>query len=120
MIERITDAWQGKAPFSAKRSSDWHKVRDAYLEKNPVCACCGGNKKLQVHHIKPFHLHPELELEESNLITLCRRKKYGIDCHLLVGHLGWFKNYNPNVETDAPLVYGRLNERHLHEEKDAE
>ena len=115
MIERITDAWQGKAPLSAKRSSKWSKVRDAFLEKNPVCACCGGTKKLQVHHIKPFHSHPELELEESNLITLCRVKKKGIDCHLLVGHLGWFKNCNPNVIEDSKRVYERLQERHLPE-----
>ena len=113
MIEKITDVFTGKAPFGAKRSSEWGKVRKAFLEKNSICACCGGTKKLQVHHIKPFHSHPELELEESNLITLCRRKKYGIDCHLLVGHLGWFKNHNPNVLTDSTFVKGRLNEEHF-------
>ena len=118
MIERITDAWQGKAPFSAKRSSEWSRVRKEFLEKNPVCACCGGDKKLQVHHIQPFHSHPELELEESNLITLCRRKKYGIDCHLLVGHLGWFKNVNLHVEEDAALWNGRLQEENFPKEEE--
>jgi hypothetical protein len=101
MIERITDAWQGKAPFSAKRSSEWSRVRKEFLEKNPVCACCGGTKKLQVHHIQPFHSHPELELEESNLI--------------LVGHLGWFKNVNNHVVEDSELWNGRLQERNFEE-----
>jgi hypothetical protein len=113
MIERITDTLQGKAPLSAKRSPKWSSVRKEFLKSNPVCACCGGVKKLQVHHIKPFHTHPELELDTDNLITLCRRKKYGIDCHLLVGHLGWFKNINNHVIEDSQLWNQRLKERNF-------
>lgn len=49
----------------------------------------------------PFHEAPELELEPSNLMTLCERKKYGINCHLLVGHLGDYRRINPDVHGDA-------------------
>lgn len=80
-----------------KRSSLWPKVEKDFLSKNPACAACGSSKHLNVHHKRPFHLHPELELDETNLITLCMDK----DCHLLIGHGDNFKAYNPNVEQDV-------------------
>lgn len=113
MFTRITDSILGKAPISAKRSSDWPRTRSEFLEKNPTCAVCGGSKKLNVHHILPFHLRPELELEESNLITLCERKKYGIHCHLLVGHLGNYRNINLHLFEDVELLSGRLKEKNF-------
>lgn len=60
------------------------------------------------HHIKPFHLFPELELDTENLIPLCESKKYGINCHLFVGHLGNFKRYNEEVVTDAIIWNAKL------------
>ncbi len=84
-----------------KRSSKWRKVRNAYKKKNPKCALCKGKVKVEIHHKKPFHLFPELELVKNNLISLCESGKYGITCHQLVGHLGNYKRYNPNVEIDV-------------------
>ena len=80
------------------RSSKWHEVRNEYLEKESKCAACGSRKNLQVHHKKPFHLHPELELNSENFIALCMDVE---ECHLLIGHGDSFKFYNPNVESDA-------------------
>ena len=40
------------------RSLLWPKVRAAYIKSHPVCELCGSGKDLNVHHIKPFHLHP--------------------------------------------------------------
>lgn len=80
------------------RSPEWKKTRDNFLEANQTCAACGSKNNLQVHHIQPFHLHPELELEESNLITLCMDQ---FDCHLNLGHGDNFKAYNPNVVSDS-------------------
>ena len=80
------------------RSPEWRKVRDEHLEKFPMCEACGTSKELQVHHIKPFHLDPELELDENNLMTLCMAK---FNCHLQIGHGGSFNMYNPSVEEDA-------------------
>lgn len=84
-----------------KRSSKWHQVQKNFLNKNPVCAICESKNKLNVHHKKPFHLYPELELDETNLITLCMDTK---ECHLLVGHLDSFKKFNPNIDDDIKNI----------------
>jgi len=85
--------------FGATRSSKWSTVRKAHLEKHPTCAVCDKKSSLlnplQVHHCQPFHKFPELELESSNLITLCP------DHHLFIGHLMSFKSWNENVKADA-------------------
>lgn len=84
-----------------KRSSHWGSVREHFLKNNSVCACCHSNIKLNVHHKKPFHLHPELELDENNLITLCMSKS---ECHFLLGHGGDFKAYNDNIDDDVKII----------------
>ena len=100
-FERIKDHIQGKAAKGQKRADGWLEFRDAYVRDNPKCVVCGAKKKLQVHHIVPFHVAPDLELDPTNLLTLCVNKKYGINCHLLVGHCGNYRRVNPNVELDA-------------------
>jgi len=79
---------------SKKRSPKWDGVRDAFVATHPTCAACGSNKRLQVHHILPFFMHPELELENSNLIVLCMDSE---ECHLNIGHGGSYRCYNPMV-----------------------
>ena len=96
-----------------ERSPKWPKVEHAHLKKNPTCACCGGNMNLNVHHKKPFHLFPELELEPTNLITLCMDGDK--DCHIKLGHGGSFKAYNPNVEEDVKAVNVSFNTTLLEE-----
>ena len=96
-----TDRIQNRAPKGAKRSPKWAAVRDAHLKKHPRCACCGGTKKLRVHHLEPFHVSPAKELDPDNLLTLCEAGKYGINCHLLVGHLGNWRRWNPLAVFDA-------------------
>lgn len=108
IIKNIKDVIQGKAPLGHKRSNHWPTVRKHHLEQNPVCIVCGDKEKLEVHHIKPFHEHPELELEPTNLITMCESKSYGIICHLLVGHNGSYKKINPNVLEDAKIWNTKL------------
>lgn len=86
-----------------KRSSQWEKVRREFIKKNSRCAACGSRilPKLQVHHKKPFHLFPELELVEENLIVLCEDGPMNTNCHGLIGHAGNWSDYNENVVTDA-------------------
>lgn len=86
--------------FSDPRSPEWEFVRKVYLHEHQVCALCGSGKDLQVHHIKPFHLYPELELDSENLITLCTSKYWGFSCHLIAGHGGNFKWENPWINED--------------------
>ncbi|MEP3478013.1 MAG: hypothetical protein ABJZ55_02085 [Fuerstiella sp.] len=96
-----TDTFQRRHPSGTKRSGSWPRVRDEYLKGHPECACCGGTKKLRVHHRLPFHLRPDLELDPENLMTLCEAGKFGINCHFLLGHLGNWKRFNPLVRTDV-------------------
>lgn len=83
------------------RSPKWPAVEHKHLKEQPFCKYCGHILNLQVHHIKPFHLYPELELDDNNLITLCMEPS--LRCHLIQGHLGsWFK-YNPNIVKEATI-----------------
>lgn len=83
----------------AKRSPKWGALRRKFLA-GKKCAFCGGTKKLEAHHINPFHLHPELELDEQNLIALCEGNK-DVNCHLVMGHYFNFKLFNCDVENDC-------------------
>jgi 5-methylcytosine-specific restriction protein A len=96
----LADRLTGKAPTGAKRSSKWRLVRNEFLKGNQ-CLVCEGKKSLIAHHEIPFHLAPDLELEESNLIALCESGRYGINCHLLIGHLGNWRRANVYAWADA-------------------
>ena len=105
LLSYIKDRLQGKAPKGARRSKHWRKVRKAYIKAYPFCAVCGTTKKLEVHHIYPFHLFPELELKEDNLITLCDGGgKAGMkSCHLFFGHYGTWFDANLRVREDSEV-----------------
>ncbi len=79
--------------FLAGRSAGWFEVRKMHLASNPSCAACGGRKRLQVHHILPFHKFPARELDPTNLITLCTFRA----CHYRFGHAFDWKAYCPDV-----------------------
>jgi 5-methylcytosine-specific restriction endonuclease McrA len=100
IISHIKDVVKGKASLFRPRSSKWPDLRKSFLKSHPECAACGSKEFLEVHHIKSFRLNPELELDPKNLITLC--DKPGPDNHhMYIGHLGNFKQENPNVRTDT-------------------
>jgi hypothetical protein len=98
LSEATVDGW------GDPRSSEWSAVRAAHVKRHPACLACGSVEQLNVHHIEPFHLRPDLELEPSNLVTLCREH------HFRIGHdpdgpwkpqkPSWIKS-NPNVRQDA-------------------
>lgn len=96
----LADTLPSKAAEGQRRSSQWRSVRDEFI-RGKSCACCGGRRFLIAHHIVPFHLSPILELDPTNLIVLCEAKRYGINCHLLLGHLGNWQRANPFVAADA-------------------
>lgn len=112
-LESDLEIERAGAPNGTQRSSHWPVVRAAYLKDHPACALCGGTEKLEVHHIRPFHVHPEFELDPTNFITLCEANKFGIDCHLMVGHLGSFKSWNENVIMDASVWNVKIKNRPL-------
>ncbi|HLZ64251.1 MAG TPA: HNH endonuclease [Ktedonosporobacter sp.] len=87
-----------------ERSPEWARVAQVHRLREPACVACGyRGKKLQVHHIKPFHLHPHLELDPENLITLCEAR--GREHHLLLGHLDAWDSYNEHIRADAKHFY---------------
>lgn len=101
---------QSREPMAlgGPRSSQWPKVRAAYLVKHPKCEACGGREGLQVHHVLPFKAAGNEdddgdgitnELDEDNLITLCTGDT--MNCHLWISHAGRFQSFNPNVREDA-------------------
>lgn len=104
MISKIKEVLLDKKyDWSKNRSSKWPEVRKAHLKENPECAVCGSKTSVEVHHIKPFHIAPELELESTNLISLCESKKYGVNCHLFFGHLGNYRAENLNIIEDVSI-----------------
>ena len=109
MIKKLFDYAVGKAPLKAARSTQWPKCRKAFLALNPRCSVCNGTAKLEVHHISPFHLAAHLELEPANLITLCEAKRYGLNCHLAIGHLGNYRRINDMVRRDVAYWRRKLN-----------
>ena len=78
------------------RSPGWRSVRFKHLTQFPTCAACGREKNLEVHHVVPFHMNRDKELDPSNLLTLC-----GDTCHLAFGHLFDWSSHNPSVREDA-------------------
>ncbi len=60
-----------------RKTGIYYRWRKSVLERdNYTCIFCNNNNaKLQVDHIKPFALFPELRFELSNGRTLC------VDCH---------------------------------------
>jgi 5-methylcytosine-specific restriction endonuclease McrA len=90
---------------AADRSPQWRSVRDTYAAAHPACEACRAKAKIHVHHVKPFSLWPESELDAANLISLCDR------CHLLLGHLGDYRAHNPLVREDAARMLARVKAR---------
>lgn len=110
MLQRLYDVLAGK-PSSA-RSSQWPKVRAAHLKKEPDCQVCGKRADVDVHHIVPVHVPiPDggrsLELEPTNLITLCAVH------HLWHGHLGRWDSWNLDVRLDAAQMREKIRNRPL-------
>lgn len=94
----------GAKKIEHSRSPEWASVAKEHRLREPVCVACGyKGKHLQVHHIKPFHLHPQLELDPHNLITLCEAR--GRDHHLLLGHLDAWTSYNEHIREDVKRFY---------------
>lgn len=83
------------------RSPQWSTLRKNFLRENPKCKACGSTVSLQVHHVRPFHIDPALELDHTNLITLCMSKN---ECHLRLGHGDNFKAFNPLIREHCAFV----------------
>jgi len=80
-------------------------VRIEHLRVEPACIVCGTRVHVEVHHVEAFHAKPELELEPSNLVTLCRRD------HFVFGHLLDFRAWDPDVRAHVKIYRGWVEHR---------
>ena len=103
------------ASHDIQRSPHWSAVVKSFLKKDSKCDVCqestiwSGIFAHQVHHIHAFHFcvllgRPDLELDHRNLCILCQVP--GQHHHLLIGHLGEFRSYNPQVAEFAQRYRG--------------
>lgn len=95
-----------------QRSGKWPLVRRKFLA-GKRCAVCGGKKNLQAHHIRPFHMFPELELDPKNLLPLCEGNLV-MNCHLIFGHFGNFaRKFNINIKRIAAQWLPKITSKSL-------
>lgn len=94
-LQKIADLAKGRP--EPVRSPLWDKTRHAHLQTQPACQWCKTVKKLEVHHIEPYHLAPSSELDPKNLITLCDK------CHFVAGHNCNWKSFNQGVKYDCDI-----------------
>jgi 5-methylcytosine-specific restriction protein A len=93
----------GKRDEELGRSGQWARVRREHLAVSPSCIACGRARDVEVHHVVPYHERPDLELDPTNLVTLCADP-----CHLVFGHLLSWRRSNPHVREDAHCYMARV------------
>ncbi len=76
--------WKGGKPWERFENEDYQRWRTAVLNRDKYTCqhcyriCKKREKGLAAHHIKAYATHPDLRLELSNGLTLCRQ------CHMKV------------------------------------
>lgn len=79
------------------------KAKKLYVKQNPECAVCGCKDHLEVHHVEPVHIKPQLAADPYNFITLCDKGNSG--CHFVFGHFRNFRTkWNPFIRIFAEEV----------------
>lgn len=71
---RQYDEWRGSSSARGYNAA-WQRFRRMFLRRNPWCADCADDLKLQateVHHVKKVREYPHLRLVESNCMALCK------------------------------------------------
>ena len=108
------DKYLSSLPTLTRRSPKWSRFRDSHLDSEACCQICGqfDRKYLVVHHIKPFHLFPELELDPDNLITVCTNGPGGLNCHFVFCHKSNWLDFEPDIRNLANLLYPYLSKHY--------
>ena len=89
------------------RASDWPQFRKIHIKN--ACEFCGTKgtvlSPLELHHVLPFHLYENLELDHTNVVTGCR------SCHLKFYHLGSFRSFNEQIKDHIKLFANLIKNR---------
>lgn len=74
----------------------WKNYKRIYTHRHHplVCAACGDYRRVELHHIVPVSVSPELMCIDTNIVPLCHTH------HFIIGHLSNWNNYNPHVLAD--------------------
>ena len=77
-ISRFHWNWKGgisSKNHSIRNSAEYKKWRSGVFKRDHFTCCDCGKKggELNAHHVKPFSEYPELRLDISNGITLCKK-----------------------------------------------
>jgi len=91
--------------FGIPRSSKWPEVEKAFRKLHPRCEVCGTDKDINIHHLKSFATHPELELDFDNLWTVCRIH------HFWLCHLGSWASLDENAKADCLALADKIKHR---------
>jgi len=93
------------------RHPQWRKESGLWL-RGKVCAASGSTRNVRAHHLIPFHVRPDLEMDCDNWLALSDDGWGGINYHILIGHGGDFTDYNPHAVGDAArcliMIRGRI------------
>ena len=100
--------YESIAPLlSIARDKRWAKESRQFLADNPHCVVCGTTDYCVVHHVKPFHLFPELEMDWRYWRTVCETPSH--NDHFAVGHLFNWSRYNQEFDELAKRIKDLLN-----------
>ena len=78
------------------RSPKFAKLAKEFIkEKGGKCEATGVSFDLEVHHILPYHLYPEKELDKNNFIVLTHW------IHFFLAHLGRWASHNEKIVEHA-------------------
>lgn len=92
--------------LGAARSPLWNNTKREFAKLHEkVCPICGTRKRIELHHIFPFHLFSHLENDFKNLMWFCR------DCHYRFAHLFSWRSYNFNIREDARIWSEKIKNR---------
>jgi hypothetical protein len=64
-----------------RNRADVRKAMTEYRQAHPRCEWDNCSDQIEVHHIKPISVYPELASDTNNMISLGAKR-----CHLVVGH----------------------------------
>lgn len=70
--QRKESAFKGATRYANYNTPEWKALRTKIIKQRGKCELCGSTYRLQVHHIIPARVRPDLFLNENNLQVLCQ------------------------------------------------